>query len=275
MFRSIGNTKAYLLIFALLASLSGFAQTPTTFTVIKVSGSVYSSALKRAVKNGDVIAASDQLKFDSQKTYMHVINPVQGLKTVRNIEGDSPRQLMELLQTFVNNKMLRSSRGAPEGYEKIKALFSHEKILILGDGRLTFKKNELSFESPAGVKAAYMSEGKTVEKTISDNEGFNLGKSFVFEDFEGSTIPSVVLIYYENLADRFFTPIELLGEFTPVYVEEKPVLAEVKFLIETLKASGTPSNNIETAVIEYLTGEYEAPLLPNLRNWLAKNNLTY
>src|ERR1700741_3018378 len=72
----------------------------TTFTVIKVNGKVLSAALKREVKTGDMIATTDKLTFSNRESYLHVVNPTQGRKTLRNIPDTSPRELMVLLEKF-------------------------------------------------------------------------------------------------------------------------------------------------------------------------------
>src|SRR6478736_4890265 len=97
----------------LLVAEISVAQQPSTFTVIKVNGKVYSNALNREVKSKDVIKASDNLAFDSKGAYLHVINPEMGRKTIRNVPDNSPRQFMSLLQGFLSqDKKNKTSRGA-------------------------------------------------------------------------------------------------------------------------------------------------------------------
>lgn len=84
---------------ALLVAASLFAQSPVTFMVIKVSGKVYSELLKRDLKTGDVIRNSDKLRFGSKESYLHVINPNDGRKAVRN---NSTRERMQLFEKFLD-----------------------------------------------------------------------------------------------------------------------------------------------------------------------------
>jgi hypothetical protein len=260
-------------IFAVM-TLDALAQSPSTFTVIKVSGSVYSAALNRTVQQGDKIAASDKLKFNSQKAYMHVINPGMGLKTVRDIPDDSPRELMGLLQAFVNNKSPNSSRGTPSTViEEIRHQLEFPAMLVLGDGRIKVATEDLSLKSPAGIKAAYNVKGKEVDRVISDESGFNLGKDFVFESDVPKQLPEITITYYEDVNDRFFSSIELIGKFTPSYTDEATLAKELKVLIGILQIAGGDADSIEPHVINYLTSEYEAPIQANLRDWLSANRL--
>lgn len=255
-------------------TLNAFTQSPSTFTVIKVSGSVYSAALNRTVKRGDELTASDKLKFDSQKSYLHVINPGLGLKTVRDIPDDSPRELMGLLQTFVTNKSSRLSRGAVStAIEKIRHELAYPKMLILGDGRIKIPTEEISLKSPAGIKASYNVSGNEVEHIISDESGMNLGKHFVFDKDALKTFPEITITYYEDVNDRFFSEVELIGKFTPYYIEEESLSKELEVLIGILKLAGGDIDTIEANVVTYLTTEYEAPILSNLRDWLSANKL--
>lgn len=255
-------------------NLDALAQSPSTFTVIKVSGSVYSAAMNRTVKSGDELATSDKLKFNSEKAYMHVINPAMGLKTVRGLSDDSPRELMGLLQAFVNNKSPNSSRGTPStAIEEIRHQLAYPAMLILGDGRIKVDTENLSLKSPAGIKATYQIKGKEVDRLISDDSGFNLGKNFVFDSVALKQLPEITVTYYEDVNDRFFSAIELIGKFTPSYANEETLARELKVLIGILQLAGGDADSIETHVVTYLTSEYEAPIQANLRDWLATNKL--
>ena len=249
------------------------AQSKPSFTVIKVNGSIYSFAFQRAVVIGDVISSSDKLKFNSRDSYMHVINSTEGLKTVRDVQNDSPRELMDLLRTFMDDKLPRSSRGNAPGIEQVKHEFAYPSILILGEGRMTFKLENMSLKRPSGVKVTYKLNGTKIDKLVSDEMGFNLGKNFISDSEIKSDFPKVQVIYYEELDNWPFAPLEVLGEFVPVFTDERMLLSELKPLIETLKASGASSKEIESKLMLYITGEYEAPVLSNLRDWLAKNEL--
>ena len=262
-----------IVIFAVM-NLDALAQSPSTFTVIKVSGSVYSAAMTRTVKSGDELATSDKLKFNSEKAYMHVINPAMGLKTVRGLSDDSPRELMGLLQAFVNNKSPNSSRGTPStAIEEIRHQLAYPAMLILGDGRIKVDTENLSLKSPAGIKATYQIKGKEVDRLISDDSGFNLGKNFVFDSVALKQLPEITVTYYEDVNDRFFSAIERIGKFTPSYANEETLARELKVLIGILQLAGGDADSIETHVVTYLTSEYEAPIQANLRDWLATNKL--
>ncbi len=250
------------------------AQIHSSYTVIKVSGKVISKILNREIKSGDIVKPDDRLIFDTREAYVHVINS-EGTKTIRNIPDNSPREFMQLMQTFLSpEKKSKASRGAATtNLENIKKELSFDTLLVLGVGAISIDTLETTLREPAGVSVSYMDQGKKVSKIISSNTGFNLGKSFLFSEATGSSYPEVTVMYHQDKKDPYFTPSVKLGSFIPYYVNEAELQQELKVMISTLNAAHLTADKIIDEIIHYLSMEYAAPIHENVNAWLVENKL--
>lgn len=270
----MGTKKLFALIILLIGHGNLVAQSSTTFTVIKVSGKIYSNSLKREVTNKDVLKTSDNLTFDSKGSYLHVINPETGRKTIRNVPDNSPREFLQLLQGFLSqDKKSKTSRGASsKGIEDIISQLSYDTLLILAEGRIPIDTSEASLKNPSGMVASYRVDGKKVDRLISDNSGFNLGKSYLFGAVDSPNL-KIMVTYCEDTADPFFSPSVMLGSFVPYYTDEEALQLEVKTIIDELETNPAGSGDLLKQIADYLTAEYAVPIQENLKEWLRSTNL--
>ncbi len=250
------------------------AQAHTSYTVIKVSGRVISKILNREIKSGDIVKPDDRLIFDTKEAYIHVINS-EGTKTIRNIPDNSPREFVQLMQTFLSpEKKNKASRGASTtNLENIKKELSYDILLILGAGAISIDTIENTLREPAGVSVSYLDQGKKVSKIISSKTGFNLGKSFLFGEATESSYPRVTVVYHQDKKDPYFTPSVQLGSFIPYYANEAELQQELKVMISTLNAARLTSDKIVDEIIHYLSMEYADPVHENVNTWLVENRL--
>lgn len=266
------TTSAFPVAFfgALIIAANVFAQTQVPFMVIKVGGKVYSELLKRNVKTGDVINNSDKLSFASKESYLHVINPNDGQKAVRNIPDTSPRELVQLFDKFLDQKKNGGkSRGSSEEYlDKLTEQLSKERLVILGNGRIVVDTSRMRLRRPSGVKVMYEIDGKKFEKVISDPLGFNLGKSQLFSASMSAASPKTQLFYYEDLNDPAFAPFYPIGFFTPVYPDENFLVEEVNVIVNAFRSDGGRRSIIFQEILTYIVSEYGDPIESNLREWL-------
>lgn len=265
------RTRLLLFCLAVIVCHSNlYAQPSDNFVVIKVGGSVFSSVLKRTVKTGDVVTAKDKLIFQSRGSYLHVINPSVGRKTIRNIPDNSPREFMQLLQAFLSadKKNSNSRGGLSAGIERLVSQFAYDTILILGNGRIAIDTSEVSLAKPTGVRAVYSLNRENITRVISDDTGFNLGKAYLFDKPTNSPYPKVILWYDKDLADPLFSPSTLLGSFVPYYPDEEGLSKETQTIIEALHRTPIPSSQIVNEIISYLSAEYASPIPQNVKEWL-------
>lgn len=242
--------------------------------MIKVSGKIHSNLLKREVRTGDEIQASDQLAFDNRNAYIHVINP-QGRKTIRDIPDQSPRELMFLLEKHLaKNKKYLKSRGSLNKYiESLSGKLAHDTLLILGKGRINIDTAQLSLKKPAGIIASYPSGPGQLERLISDASSFLLNRTQLFGDEITDAYPKVTVQYVRDVTDSFFSSTVLIGIFTPYYTDETMLKKEVSAILRSFSSMQDKSPERLEEVYDYLASEYAPPVEENLKEWLAENNL--
>lgn len=251
------------------------AQIPTSFTVIKVSGKVVSKILNRQIKSGDIVKPDDRLIFETKDAYVHVIN-AEGTKTIRNIPDNSPREFMQLMQTFLSpDKKNKATRGVENSsYEKIKSVLKEDTILILGNGYISIDTTETSLRKPAGVKAKFSVNNEKVSLLISNETGYHVGKEqLFFKTPDIMSYPKMTVVYYEDVGDPIHKASVLLGSFTPWYIDEVELQKEVKIIIKSLNESKLSNDQIFKEINSYLWSEYAAPIQENVKAWLDANEL--
>lgn len=243
-----------------------------TFTVIKVNGRVLSTALKREVKTGDVITAKDKLTFNNKDAYLHVFNPTQGRKTLRNVTDSSPRELMVLLEKFAAKDKNRSkSRGTDLDYiETLSGKFLADTIAVLGNGVIPIDTSRLSLKEPAAIVAEFQIGDQRQKKTISSKNGFSLGKSDLFGNSSMASIPRISVWYYQNSADPVFSPSSAIGAFVPLYLDEAALKSEVNAIVTSLKGDG---QQVTAHVLDFISQAYAPAVEENVTQWLKVNKM--
>lgn len=269
------KVRLLLVITLWLTGLSLNAQIHSNYSVIKVNGKVVSKILNRPIKSGDIVKAEDQLTFSTKESYIHVIN-AEGTKTIRNVPDNSPRELMQLMKTFLSpGKKNMSTRDFEKTkYERIKSVLKEDTIMILGDGKITIDTTDFPLHHPAGVKAKYSMLDEKVSLVISNESGYHLGKEPLFHKHpESKSFPMVTVVYYEDINDPIHKESVLLGVFTPIYPDEEELKKEVKIIVSSLKNSQMSPNHIIKEITGYLTTEYAATIPENVTAWLNANKL--
>lgn len=252
------------------------AQTATQYHVVRVVGKVESPALKRELKTGDVIQSKDHLKFATKESYIIVNSPQTGRKRISGVPDNSPREFLQLLQSFVQPE-LRSTASrniSIEYLETLQSSMAFDTLLVLGDGFIAVNTQKLSLAKPAIIRAWHHDEQKKVAyNTISNLEGFYLDDKNLFGDHAGAFVTRKVVVEYfeDEKEDPMFTPGLLLGAFVPMYVYEQSLAEEIRTLV------GKPDkNNVKAALIEinnYLRDEYAPAQGDNLKAWLKEQKI--
>jgi hypothetical protein len=265
--------SARVLTFGLwLLSLICGAQTPDQFHVVRVVGKVESPALNRALKTGDVIQSKDHLKFDSKESYIIVNSPQTGRKRISGVPDATPREFIQLLQSFVRPELKSTSTRhiSIEYVESLQASMAFDTLLILGDGFIPVNTKKLSLAKPAIIRAWYTDDKrKRVYRPISNDKGFHLDKKSIHnENHRGR----VVIEYFEDeKEDPAFTPGTLLGAFVPLYADEAALAVEIKSLLSARDESSTVLGEISA----YLQEEYAPAQEDNLKAWLKSQGIAF
>lgn len=273
MHRNFSLMKKTPFVLLLLLSISSlFAQSPD-YRVVKVSGTVESPRLKRALRTDDRIQEKDQLKFNDPTAYIIILHPEKGRKTIRGVPDQAPHELSNLLQSFLRpDKKNTGSRGLSEEY--LEALVSSLKdtVLVLGNGSIPLDSRFLPLAAPAVVKARYQDEHKKVHFiTISKEQSILLGRKELSLDHIKK--PSRVYVQYFKKEPAAPTEAgdEILGYFVPLYVNEQDLVHEVK-VVAALYEQETKEKLLEE-VYKYLSAEYAPPHKLNLEAWLHQHKV--
>lgn len=268
---------ALLLIFICSIALG---QTPSQYHVVRVVGHVESPALKRELKTGDVIQSKDQLRFGTKESYIIVNSPQTGRKRISGIPDNSPREFLQLLQSFVQpDTKSTSTRAISMVYlEELQNSMSHDTLLVLGDGFVPVNIKKLSLAKPAIIRAWHYDQNKKrVYKELSDANGFRLSQQQLYgnvsESSEKFIRARVAVLYFEDGAeDPAFTPGVLLGAFVPMY---HPREAELASELRSLISARDKGVTVLAEIHSYLREEYAPAQEDNLKAWLKLQGISF
>jgi hypothetical protein len=268
--------------FTLIVMLSAIAhqsypQNSNSYTVLKATGAIYCSRLKKNLQNSDKITDHDKLTFTAATDYLIVINPKEGRKIVRDTGPLAGSELNSLLTDIVSlEKRRTSSRGNSQGSREATALrtlrsqFDVDSLLILGSGKVSLDGAGLLLNDTATIKVRYKYNVSMVEKQTSTGSILDLSQKFIFEDH---AVREVQLIYYRNAQkDIFKNPPEVLGTFYPIYAANPDGIKKEAQTVITTFAEMNQEGLIKE-VERYFEDEYGPILTSNLVSWLHETNL--
>jgi len=273
MHRNFNVMKKISVLFLLLLSAFSLSAQSGDYRVVKVSGTVESPRLKRALRTDDRIQDKDQLKFSDPNAYIIILHPEKGRKTIRGVPDQTPHELSNLLQSFLRpDKKNTGSRGLSEEYLEALVGSLKDTVLILGNGRIPLDSRFLPLSAPAVAKARYQDDQKKVHFiTVSKEQAILLGKKEL--SLEHVKKPSRVFVQYYKKEPATLTEAgdEMLGYFVPLYVNEQELLHEVK-VVAALYAEESKDKLLEE-VHKYLSAEYAPPHKLNLEAWLRQHKV--
>lgn len=258
------------------------AQTPSQYHVVRVVGKVESPALKRELKTGDVIQSKDHLKFGTRESYIIVNSPQTGRKRISGVPDSSPREFLQLLQSFVQPELKNTSgRGiiSLQYVEQLQASMAYDELLVLGNGFIPVNTQKLSLKKPAVIRAWHYDQQKKVRYvTISSDSGFSLYGPTLFGDHMGNFKTSKVVVEYfeDEVEDPMFNPGLLLGAFVPRYVylegtSENDLASEIRTLIISMDKSN--KKDLIEEIKKYLRDVYAPAQDDNLNAFLKEHKI--
>lgn len=259
-----------------VTSLVCDAQSPSQYHVVRVVGKVESPALKRELKTGDVIQSKDQLKFGTKASYIIVNSPQTGRKRISGVPDNSPREFLQLLQSFVQPelKSTASRQISIQYLELLQASMAYDTLLVLGNGFIAVNTKKLTLTKPAIIRAWHHDDQKKIKyNSISNAEGFFLDENSLYGGHTGAFSHKKVIVEYfdDEKEDPMFSPGLLLGAFVPMYVSEQNLAEEIRALIGTPDKS--KSKAILTEINNYLRDEYAPAQEDNLKAWLKEQKI--
>lgn len=259
-------------ILVCLLTCTGWSQSTDGFRVVRIVGAVQSTKLNRPLRTEDVIPTGDNLKFGSAKDYLIVFSPKGGRKRIVGVPDSQPRELSQLLQSFVKpDERSTATRGSNPAYLDVIKTDFRDTVLILGKGVIELDAQQIPMNSPGSVKAQYkLKDGKNVVIPVSDGQSLRLDKETLFP---GGVSPAtrVMLLYYQVDSSNPMDSKDLLGSFSPIYADDAVLLPEIRAIVESMK--GSDPKLIEGEISNYLTQEYAKPSSVQLHAWLKSNRV--
>jgi hypothetical protein len=266
-------------LFSVLISMVLFYQVSLAqdnFTVIKVTGKVLSQKSNKPLVSGDKIESKDALKFESKDAYLILFSPKTGRKMIKGVPDNSPREFMQLLQSFVKpSEKSTATRNAGLKYiEKLEHMLTVDTLLVLGNGRINIETNKLNISKPAGMRVIYKSGDNNIIRKISNDDSFSLSQSALFSGEVPIPLPRVSIQYYKDEAEDFaFADGAFIGRFVPVYGDDLQLKSEIKTLNSILSQGNLSSEERFNEIKGYLALAYGGTIDENLNTWLATNQL--
>jgi hypothetical protein len=181
---------------------------------------------------------------------------------------------MQLMERFLaQDKKLLKSRGTNTQYiQYLTNMISHDTLLILGKGEIIIDTSALKLKKPSAISASYEHHDEEIDNIISTQTGFLLNAGSLFRNGTSYPYPKVRVYYVEDTGDRFFSPVILIGAFTPFYTDEQKLKSEI-LAIAKAYSGGQNHSSAFGQIVAYLSVEYATPIDENLQAWLADNNL--
>jgi len=252
-----------------------FAQSPSQYHVVRVVGTVESPTLKRPLKTGDVIQSKDHLRFGTKESYIIVNSPQTGRKRISGVPDNTPREFLQLLQSFVqpDTKSTSTRSISLEYLEALQSSLAFDTLLILGDGFIPVNTKKLPLAKPAIIRAWYSdSKRKPVYHVVSDTKGFYLNSKSIYGNQSHHNNHRVIIEYFEDeKEDPAFSPGSLLAAFVPMFTDESSLATEIRALIEAREANKT----IQAEINGYLREEYAPVQEDNLKAWLKAQGISF
>ena len=267
--------KVGIALIFLIITATVFAQSAEVFRVVVVSGQVDHAKLKRPVLKGDKISAGESLIFGTKTSFIIVISPKTGRKKIRGVPDPSPRELENLIQSFLTpDEKSTASRGMATEYWALLNESLRDTVLILGDGIITLDKDYIPLAPPAVVVAFYKGkQNEHVTKVLSSGQNICLGKKCLMNDGVQQIHSKVMIEYYldERTSQELPGSGEFIGYFWPRYGDDAKIEEEIKIIIEALGKS--PHDRILSEIKKFLGEEYGHVQEQNLISWLHSKKL--
>ena len=235
-----------------------------TYFIIQLKGGIVNKTTGKPLKMGDKIGHNDQLKFMSTDAAAVLMSTKRGRFIVK--PGESKSNSSELT-AFVKNVLLPvkssgnlSTRGGEaDGIIDLKSHLGNDKFAIIGDQvtmRLNAGKYPLS-DSKFFIYR-YEADGRVVSKKIPhEGEKIILDKKLLYVTQEGDTIPAnkveKVDIYSYDATTKSSA---LVTKFSPMFLDKKEVMQELKVQYNVFKTLKLPKDQIEKELLAYIRDIY-------------------
>ncbi len=270
---SVKKLLTLLMVFSF--SLFTWAQTNDLYRVISVSGSIEHVKQNRPLQQGDKITLTDPLKFSKKSDFVIVIHPKIGRKMIRGVPDNSPRELENLIQSFVKpiEKSTASRSTTNEYWASLNETFK-DTVVILGNGIINLNSEFIQLKPPAVVVAIYkVKKDYSISRKVSSGQELQLGRGMLYPE-NGDEVKSKILIEYypdEKLSLDLPGSGELIGYFWPRYLDEDKLEQECRIILDAY--ADQPSTVSEKEMKNFIVENYGHVENTNLSQWLKERHL--
>lgn len=266
---------AFLVFFVI--SVAAWTQTTEVYRVISVSGSIEHVKLNRPLQQGDRISLNDPLKFSDKSNFVIVIHPKIGRKMIRGVPDSSPRELENLIQSFVKpSERSTASRSTTTEYLSQLNEVLKDTVVILGDGVVTLKSEFIKLAPPAVVVAVNkVKSGSPTSRKISSQQDVLLSRATLFPDAGNEVRSKVMIEYYPDEKQSLDLPGsgQLIGYFWPKYVDEVKLEKECRVIADVLVEQTNPA--LLKEIKNFIEEHYGHVETSNLNRWLNQRQIIH
>ncbi len=267
--------KLMTFLIAFSFSFFAWAQTSDIYRVISVSGSIEHVKQNRPLQQGDRITLTDPLKFSNKSDFIIVIHPKIGRKLIRGVPDNSPRELENLIQSFVkpSERSTASRSTATEYWSQLNDVLK-DTVVILGDGVITLNNEFIKLAPPAVVVAVNkVKKGTPLTRKISSQQEVSLSRATLFPDAGNEVSSKVMIEYYADEKVSLDLPGsgQLIGYFWPKYVDEVKLEKECRVIADFFAEHKNPA--VVKEIKSFIEEHYGNVESSNLNRWLNQRQI--
>jgi hypothetical protein len=256
-------------------SIAAWAQNTEVYRVISISGSIEHVKQNRPLQQGDRISLTDPLKFSNKSDFVIVIHPKIGRKMIKGVPDNSPRELENLIQSFVKpTERSTASRSTSNEYWAALNETLKDTVVILGDGIINLNSEFVKLKPPAVVVAIYkVKKDNSISRKISSGQDIMLGKGKLFPEIGDEVKSKIMIEYYsdEKLSLDLPGSGELIGNFWPRYLDEDKLERECRVILDVY--ADQPSTQSAKEIKNFIVEHYGRVEDNNFSQWLKQRHL--
>lgn len=262
------KSSAYILVLILFLSIHIKAQ--DTYNVTRVNGNVTFVKTGKAIKPGDVLTPTDQVKFENFDAYVITINQRMARYMLRLNPPQSntiPRNqalvaTVKDIALVTKRRSLMSARFNPNEKEvtDLKNYFGTDKFSIIGDKvDIALNASKYPLSENKVIVFHYKVNNNPVSKMIGyDQQTIKIEKDKILStkagNINGNEISDLSVYLYEKSTRNS----EEITKLTLVFVDKETLKNEFKTILPILKRQKMNDEAIKKYLIEYYYDFYGA-----------------
>lgn len=259
-------------VLMLLVLLLGTPSQPNeNFHIIQVHGKIIHVESGKRLKSGDVISASDRLKFKTSDAFAVLINDSHSKFRLRP-RGNNIAAVKDLISPVIEVSIRTRGCAAQGAIKDLKTYFGDTSFAVIGNSlRLKLDKKKYPLDARHFIIFSYQINGVKISKKL-ENKGQELiiekeklqsGKG---QTLSGNKIEQVKVFMYD--AENYVT--EEITSFSLIFVNQDSLKNEFQTIVPILKKNQMESQEIKLYLSDYFIDIYGHTDPEKLNEWVAK-----